>query len=92
MRSEVLPALPMVTTAGLRMYFLASFSTLGGIVAENMYVMRYLVPRLASSPCSSIFSASSSGLSDSADMESMTDMTCGSKPMSIIRSASSSTM
>ena len=82
----------MFTTAGLRMYFLASFSTLGGIVAENMYVMRYLVPRSACKPCSSIFSASSSGFKDSADIESITELTWGSKPMSIILSASSSTM
>ena len=58
MRSEVFPALPMFTTAGLRRYFRAKRSTDGGMVAENMYVMRYLNPCApASSPAPSISSA-----------------------------------
>lgn len=34
--SVAFPAEPMLMTAGLLMYFLASLSTGGGIVAENM--------------------------------------------------------
>eukprot|EP00982_Pelagococcus_subviridis_P011414 31084-Pelagococcus_subviridis.AAC.8 len=93
MRSDVFPALPMFTTAGLRRYFLARRSTDGGIVALNMYVILYRVPAApASNPPASIVSASSIGFKLSADMLSMTLMTCGSNPMSIIRSASSRTM
>jgi len=64
------------------------------MVAENMYVMRYLVPSAPSpsAAAASSDSASSSGLSESADMFSITAFTCGSNPMSIMRSASSSTM
>ena len=41
MLSVALPALPITTVTGRRMYFLASRSTAGGIVALNMYVVRY---------------------------------------------------
>lgn len=59
-------------------------STAGGIVALNMYVVRY-----ACSLCST--ASSSAGLSVALGMAASTSVTCGSKPRSIMRSASSST-
>ena len=60
-------------------------STAGGIVAENMYVCRYL------RSLRSMRASSASGLRLDKGIASSTARTCGSKPISIMRSASSST-
>mmetsp|Transcript_3782 Transcript_3782/g.8296 ORF Transcript_3782/g.8296 Transcript_3782/m.8296 type:complete len:249 (-) Transcript_3782:402-1148(-) len=60
-------------------------STAGGMVAENIKVWRYLKSVLPTSD------RSSSGFIEPAGIASRIACTCGSKPMSIMRSASSST-
>ena len=98
MRSEVFPAEPIVTTAGLRRYVRAKRSTDGGMVAENMYVVLYLedidvvVCLISNAALSSNSSAISIGFRFELGIASITCVTCGSKPISIILSASSRTM
>ena len=84
MSAAALPAEPIVTTTGERRYLRASRSTSGGIVALNMYVVRYTL--LASSSSSSF-----AGFMLLDGIASSTALICGSKPRSIMRSASSST-
>ena len=82
---------PIVTCTGQRMYCLASASTFGAIVAENMMVVRYLLVRLSASSASFWISSSSSDFMME-PMAPITVFTSCSKPSSIMRSASSSTM
>mmetsp|Transcript_12437 Transcript_12437/g.18041 ORF Transcript_12437/g.18041 Transcript_12437/m.18041 type:complete len:228 (-) Transcript_12437:319-1002(-) len=85
-RSADFPVSPTAMITGLLRNFLASLSTAGGIVAENMKVCRYTVE-----PPVSIKSFSSSGFKLEEGIASSTPWTCGSNPMSIILSASSKT-